>query len=438
MRIHIITALALALTVACSSPDDSVEQPSEHSHAEAATTYTCPMHPQVKQPKPGKCPICGMDLVPMKKKPPTADATTYTCPMHPQVKQPKPGKCPICGMDLVPMKKEGAEDTASIHISDAMQRAAHIVTRRARKIRPTIEIRLTGQVVRDARRTYLQTAHIEGRIERIYVQYPGQFVRKGQPIVSLYSPPLIAAQRELLEAVRQKHTFPSLYEAAVRKLKNWKLTDAQIQAILEADSVIERFDIVADYSGYITDIHAREGMHVREGGALLSMLSVDKVWLELDVPEDHAAYVQVGMPLELRAAGSRSFAGRVSGRVPEVDPVRRALRITAVAHPTGFALIPGMLVEGSALYTWPDSAVVVPPSAILWTGDESLVYVRTGPESFALRKVHTAARAREGYILTHGLRPGEEYVAEGTFRVDAAAQLAGKPSMLEGGGGHHH
>ncbi len=370
--------------------------------------------------------------------------TIYTCPMHPQVKQPKPGKCPICGMDLVPLKdRAGEAEETWIHIEKEAREAARIVTASAQKIIPHKEIALTGTVSQDVRQTFLQTAHIGGRIEKLHVQSEGQFIRKGQPIITLYAPELIAAQRELLEVVRRKASYPSLYEATVQKLKNWKLTDAQIEAIIRSRTVQENIPILSDYSGYITAIHIQEGKHVAEGSPLFSILGTQQVWVDLDVPQSDVPWIHKGMPVHIEANGTGT-RGHIRTMVPVVNKQSRTLTARALLERPSESLLPGMFVRARAEYAFTDSMVVVPPSAVLWTGNESWIYIQQRPGTFAPRKVHILTEVREGFALRDGLQPGEIYVVEGAYRVDAAAQLAGKPSMLNPAGerkppaGHHH
>ncbi len=373
-----------------------------------------------------------------------AQAATYTCPMHPQVKQPKPGKCPICGMELVPMDEKG-KDNQWVHIEEAAQQAAHIVTARATKIIPHKAIILTGRVSKDAQRTFLQTAHIGGRIEKLHIRSEGQFIRKGQPIITLYSPELIAAQRELLEVASHQATFSTLYQATVRKLKNWKLTDQQIQEILHSKTVKENVPILSDYSGYITAIHVQEGKHVPEGGALLSVLATDRVWIDLDVPQSERAWLHTGMPITVLTEAN-SLPAKLESIIPIVDARSRTLTAKAMLVRPAVSLVPGMFIRARAHYTFPDSMIVVPQSAVLWTGRESWVYVQEQSGAFSPRKVQILTEAEEGFVIQKGLAAGEIFVKEGAYRVDAAAQLAGKPSMLNPHGqkaanaahGHHH
>jgi len=180
----------------------------------------------------------------------------WTCSMHPQIKMEKPGNCPICGMDLIPLEISNGDIIASNEIvlsAEAIQ-LANIQTSTVVRSGAKKEVRLLGTVKADERRQYSQVSHIPGRIEKLYVNFTGEKVRKGQRIVRLYSPELISAQKELFEAIKSKEVYPQLYKASRNKLKLWKLSDAQIDAIINGGEVQEQIDIMSDYSGYVRHI----------------------------------------------------------------------------------------------------------------------------------------------------------------------------------------
>lgn len=183
-----------------------------------------------------------------------AEETIWTCSMHPQIRKNEPGDCPICGMDLIPLEneQEGEVDPMAIAMSSTAMQLANVSTALVGKINPVKQVRLNGKVQVDERLVYSQSSHIPGRVEKLMVNFTGEFVNKGQTIASVYSPELVMAQEELFEAQKMMETQPQLFNAAKEKLKNWKLSDNQIEGILKKGKILEEFPIQADVSGYVT------------------------------------------------------------------------------------------------------------------------------------------------------------------------------------------
>lgn len=197
----------------------------------------------------------------------------WTCSMHPQIKLEKPGNCPICGMELIPIDTNAKveEKIASDEIvftEEAMQ-LANIQTTTVEKASVNKEIRLLGRVKPDERRLFSQVSHIPGRIERLYVNFTGEKVYRGQKIVRIYSPELISAQKELFEAIKSKRIYPQLYTASRNKLKLWKLSDDQIDDIEKSGSVQEQIDILSDHSGYVMKRNVELGDYIMAGGQFI-------------------------------------------------------------------------------------------------------------------------------------------------------------------------
>ena len=180
----------------------------------------------------------------------SSDNQTWTCSMHPQIKRNEPGDCPICGMDLIPLESESSEiDPMAVSMSPTAMQLAQVQTTVVGSGDAKKSIRLSGKVQADERLLFTQSSHIPGRIEKLTVNFTGEFISEGQIIAYVYSPELVTAQEELVEARKIKETQPSLFLAAKEKLKNWKLTDKQIEQILSSDKKIEQFPILANVSG---------------------------------------------------------------------------------------------------------------------------------------------------------------------------------------------
>ena len=193
--------------------------------------------------------------------------TIWTCSMHPQIRQGEPGDCPICGMDLIPLESDPNEelDPMAVSMSPTAKQLAQVQTLNVGKGNVTKSIQLNGKVQADERLLHTQSSHVSGRVEELAVTFTGDFVSKGQIIARFYSPELVTAQEELLEAQKIATTQPALFNAAKQKLKKWKLTDKQIDQVLTSGQAIESFPILADVSGYVTEKMVNLGDYVSQG-----------------------------------------------------------------------------------------------------------------------------------------------------------------------------
>jgi len=367
-----------------------------------------------------------------------AQGTIWTCSMHPQIRMEKPGKCPICGMNLIPLSQGGttSTDPDAIHLSREAAQLANVLTTVVAKQKPVKEIRLYGKVQADERLFQSQTAHIPGRIERLYVNFTGEKVAKGQVLAAIYSPELITAQQELLETAKTKQSQPELYEASQEKLRQWKLTDDQIAKIESSGVVQNNFEVVSNTSGTVTARRVNDGDHVSQGTVLYDVADLSKVWVMFDAYESDLQFLHTGEKISftLQAFPGNDFSGKLIFIDPVIDPVTRVAKVRVETGNQSGKLKPEMFATGivsTTLKEYQDN-LVIPKAAVLWTGKRSVVYVKQpGDEPvFKLREVGLGPMLGDSYVITDGLTEGEEIVTSGTFSVDAAAQLEGKPSMM--------
>lgn len=381
-----------------------------------------------------------------------AGETTWTCSMHPQIRQNEPGSCPICGMDLIPLENEEDQELGpmAISMSPTAMQLASVSTAIVGTSAPVKSLRLNGKVQEDERLVFSQTSHIPGRIEQLQVNFTGEYVRKGQVIAFLYSPELVTAQEELFEARKIKDTQPALFRSAQEKLKNWKLSQAQIDQILEGGEAKEQFPIVADVSGFVLSKKVNLGDYVRKGKPIYEIADLSKVWVLFDVYESDVAWVKKGDKVRFTVASlpGEEFSGIISFLDPVIDPKTRVAKARVEVNNKGNVLKPEMFASGvvKAQLKNKKNTLVVPKTAVMWTGERSVVYIKTPSGKgthFMMREVVLGPELGDGFIVKEGLEPGEEIAVHGTFSIDAAAQLAGKPSMMnpEGGPamtGHNH
>jgi membrane fusion protein, copper/silver efflux system len=365
--------------------------------------------------------------------------TTWTCSMHPQIRQGEPGDCPICGMDLIPLEDDSQEgvDPAAINMSPTAMQLANVRTATVGTAEPVKSIRLTGKVQADERRVASQTSHIPGRIEDLSVNFTGEYVNRGQVIATVYSPDLMTAQEELFEAEKIKESQPQLFNAAKEKLKNWKLSENQIEQILQTGSTEGDFNILADLSGYVISRNVNHGDYVRQGETIFQIADLSRIWVLFDVYEQDLAWINRGDEVQftVRSLPGETFRGVISYIDPVINPTTRVTRARVEMANNNLKLKPEMFASGTVETKLSSRAgsISVPKSAVMWTGRRSLVYVKSETErgvNFMMREVTLGPSLGDSFIIESGLDEGEEIAVSGTFSIDAAAQLSGKPSMM--------
>jgi Cu(I)/Ag(I) efflux system membrane fusion protein len=365
--------------------------------------------------------------------------TIWTCAMHPQIRLDEPGKCPICGMDLIPLVQNisASADPMAVHLTPEASQLANVHTTVVSRQNPVKEIRLYGKVQADERLLQSQVAHVPGRIDRLAVNFTGESVVKGQVLAQVYSPELVTAQQELLEAARTKETQPAIYDAAKEKLRQWKLTDSQIIDIEVSGTVQSTVDITSNSSGIVTSRRVNTGDHVSQGTVLFDIADLSRVWVMFDAYESDLQFLRKGEKISftLQSLPGENFSANIVFVDPVIDPVTRVAKVRVEIGNQSGRFKPEMFATGivsSTLVKYRDN-LVIPKSAVLWTGKRSIVYVKqpdTDEPVFKIREIGLGPMLGESYVVTDGLTEGEEIVTSGAFSVDAAAQLEGKPSMM--------
>lgn len=368
-------------------------------------------------------------------------ATEYTCSMHPQIRQQGPGKCPLCGMDLIPVSSAGGSSNPFVHeMTPEAMALANIQTTKVKSVSATNELTLTGKVKVNEQQLSVVTAKFPGRIEKLFVNFEGQEVRKGEKLATLYSPELVTAQRELLEAKKMANISPQLYEAAKEKLRLWKINDRQIEQIEASGNVTTTLDVYADASGVVTKRQVSLGDYVSTGSVMMEFANLSSVWVVLDAYESDLSWIKNGSTITFTVPSlpGKTFSATIQYINPVVNPETRSVAVRAVVPNTGNFLKPEMLVNAT-LQTKLDTKVTglaIPATAVLWTGKRSVVYVKQkgSTPAFERREITLGARMKDTYIIENGLDEGEEVVSNGVFAVDASAQLSGNYSMMNAPG----
>lgn len=365
----------------------------------------------------------------------------WTCSMHPQVKMDKQGKCPICGMDLIPMEEDSQEESTSemVRLSDNALALADVqVTEVSRGASHDMR-QFTGQIVADESAKEVQVSYLTGRLDKFLITHEGQLVHRGQSLGVMYVPQVIELQQELAVAKELRTTQPEIYEALRSKMKFLKFTEEQVYLLEEAKEPIMSFPMYVTVSGTVTKLLAAQGDEVRAGEPLFYVVDLSKVWVELDVLEREGHGVRLGQKMEVKLAAlpGRVFKAVVDYVSPVVDAQKGSMVVRATLDNRQGVLKTGMLVDAVVHLAEKSSGkqpkmepLMVPRSAVLWTGKRSVVYVQDKPGDYSLREVHLGKRMADAYVVLDGLVEGEAVVTNGAFTVDASAQLAGLSSMV--------
>ncbi len=387
-------------------------------------------------------------------------AKGYHCPMHPNYHSDKPGECPICGMRLVPDESPAGTVAATetqpaaappampmgtVHISPQKQQLIGVKFGEAVSAAGVQTFRSVGTVALDETSVAKVQTKIEGWIDKVYVDFTGKLVEKGQPLLTLYSPEMLASQQEYLLALRSREVMrgsplagsqqqsESLLSAARKRLELWDLSDAQIDEIARTGEPLKNITLYAPISGYVMMRNAFPKQRITPETELYTVADLSRVWIMASVFESEAPLIRVGMPVSvsLSYAGGRRIQGHVNYIQPEVDMTTRTLKVRIEADNPGMVLKPEMFVDvefrvGTA------ARVTVPSESVMNTGLKSTVFVDRGNGYLEPREVETGERVGSQIEIIRGLQAGERIVTSGTFLVDSESQLKAAASGMAG------
>ncbi len=418
------------------------------------------MNPQHHYDKPGKAPD-GMDLVPMyadQATPPALSAATtapkderkilyWYDPMHPQYKADKPGKAPDCGMDLVPKyAEEQAVSMApgSVMISSEKQQLIGVRTAEVKRETLVRDLSTTGQVTADETKIAKVHVKISGFIEKVFVDYIGQLVKKGQPLFTLYSPDLVSTQNEYLIAKRGEKTLgaspfaevaqgsQSLLRSTRERLKLWDISDEQIKKLDESGEVSRTLTFYSPIAGFVTDRKAFPQTSVTPDTELYTVSDYSTVWVNADIFEYEVPFVKVGQPAEMQLSyyPGKKWNGRVSFIYPTVDPTTRTVKVRIEFANPDFQLKPQMFAEVKLKINY-GNQIVVPQEAVLDSGKEQRVFVAKGDGYFEPRKITMGAQVDGKVAVLSGLKAGEIVVTSGNFLVDSESRLKSATGSMQ-------
>ncbi len=428
--------ILMLLVYACGSPNGQ-----GNSVEDAGSVWTCSMHPQIRMNQPGDCPICGMELVTAKE--PTearstdsmhdgmdhdTDSGGWACAMNCVPPLPEPGECPVCGMDMVPVEGSKSDKTPELSLSEEAARRAGISTSIVRRRFVTRELQVPGEVsVAEDRLSEIRT-WVAGRVTAIHGARPGERVREGRPLYELYSPELLAAQRELL--------LPATREAARERLRLWGIAREDLEAIIAGGQVRETLPVRAEAGGIVLERLVEPGAQLAAGSRLFRLAELDLLWGQLWIDQVDLPHIDEGAGVTIRVDGLPGE--EIRAEIAFIDPVlqageRRARARVLLANAEGRLRVGQLLraelevpirVDGRA-------PLSIPESAVLFGGERTLVYVQSAPGRYQPREILVGPAGDGWRAVLQGLEPGEEVVAEGAFRIDSALQIRGAASLMQ-------
>ena len=451
-------ALALCLLILSSVLFASCKGDKEVASAEGSADfyYICPMHPEVVQDEPGDCPICGMALVKkessVKKVEDVAEVAEadlyHTCPMHPEVVSDEPGDCPICGMALVPKTRgDSKRDEASVvSVSPELIQILGVTTEMVHPQRLTKEIRTVGRVDYNEKAMKVVSAWIPGRnrIDKLFVDFTGVAVQKGDPLVSLYSPKLISTQKEYLLAVETREKLKdslipeiiqsakSSIEASKQRLLLWGISEKQIKGLEKRGEPSTHLTIYAPLGGTVIHKQAMEGMYIMEGAPLYKIADLSTVWLYLDVYEYEMGLVKIGQEVTVTTPSypGRTYAGIISFIDPFLDKKTRTVRVRCEIGNKDSSLKPGMFANAVIDILIGEAVVAITESAVIHSGKNTHIIIDKGDGTFMPRPVTLGTLAGDYYQVLEGVMAGEMVVTSANFFIDSESQLKAAISKI--------
>jgi Cu(I)/Ag(I) efflux system membrane fusion protein/cobalt-zinc-cadmium efflux system membrane fusion protein len=424
----------------------SVAAATEHDHGADATQYTCGMHPMVIVDEPGSCPICGMDLIPLKttgggtgntSEPGERAIKYWVAPMDPTYIRDEPGKSPM-GMDLVPVYEDEAAGGSMITIDAATTQNMGVRTAPVRRQDLARTISTVGLVAYPEPEQYAINSKVGGWIEKLHVNETGQRVEKGQTLLEIYSPDLVSAQEEFLLALKNRDalaqsSFPQIAEsgrqllqASRRRLQLWDISAAQIERLEKTHQVEKTLKLYAPHSGVVSMKMIQEGQFAKPGMDLLTISDISRVWVQADIYEYELPWVEVGQQADiiLPFVGSKQVSATLDYIYPYLEPQTRTVKARFVLENPDFELKPDMYVKVQLQTNPVKNALTIPAEAVLYSGETTTVFVQRGAGKFEPRRVKTGVQDDQGNLqIVQGLLAGETVVTSAQFMLDSESKL---------------
>ncbi|MFN2633466.1 MAG: efflux RND transporter periplasmic adaptor subunit [Thermoanaerobaculia bacterium] len=422
-----------------------------------------PMKPDVHFDHPGKSPFMDMQLLPKYAE--EAQTTTAPAekkvlfwydPMHPQYRSDRPGKSPDCGMDMIPKYAEGEPVSAGsvppglsvVRIPLERRQQIGVATGKVTRRQIAGATETNGVIAEDEGRLNSVSAKFSGYIDKLLVDRTGQPVRRGQALLTVYSPELVATERELLLAVENARRLQasssagaasdagSLLAATRQRLRLWDISESQIERIEKKGEISKTLTLYSPASGVVLKKDAVAGMAITPGMALYTIADLSSVWVLADVYQSEMGSVAKGNPAEITASflTGETFRGRVDFVYPTLSEETRTIKVRVVVPNPKGSLKPGMFVRVS-LQAGQRDVLSVPRSALIDTGDRQIAFVEQSAGVYAPRAVKTGASGKEFVEVLSGLAEGETIVTSANFLIDSESRIGGIGAAPAGSAG---
>ncbi len=430
----------------------------DQNKSEETQLWTCGMHPEVILEEPGQCPKCGMNLVPLKTKTGSVSQSSggassaeqggtkkkgkilyWRAPMDPTEIYDHPGKSRM-GMDLIPVYEGEAElgKGGTITIDPVTVQNMGVRTAKVQKSDFYHVIRTVGYIEYDERKVYTINSKISGWVEKLYVDYTGKPVYKGQPLLEIYSPDLVTTQEEFLLALRNlqalknsnlpevQRSAEELLNSSLKRLRYWDIPQAEIEKLKERGQVKKTMTLKTPYNGFVIHKNVVEGMHIKSGQDLYRIADISNVWVQVTVYDSELPWIKLGgkATMELSYLPEKTFEGKITYIYPYLSEKTRDVKVRLEFPNPGFELKPGMYANIVIKADPIPDALTVPTEAVIRSGKRNLVFVARGNGRFEPREVKIGEENEDGQIrILSGLLEGEEVVISAQFLLDSESRL---------------
>ena len=380
--------------------------------------------------------IAYISLAPLSRNQANIEPTqVWLCPMHPEVRRPSKTVCPLCGMDLVVEAAPTGNSTsnaAAQQISPEAIAMAQIQTQKPTKKPAQQSIKAYGRVAINEQTIKYLTIRYKARIENIYLHSIGDKINTNDKIAQLYSADMHLAQQAFLEAHKQNN--PSWQKATKKQLLLWNFTPGQIQNLAQSQIATPYIDLYANYSGYVLKINAKAGQYLNEGDILFETANLNTVWINLSLPPNQLQWLSLKEAINFKPEGqNNTYIATIQRISPLLNPSTHSIEVRCVAKNPEQQLYPDMYVQAYWHKTLTDSLWALPRTSVLWTGSTSVIFIQDKQNdlpSFYMKKIRIDYETDDYVFVKTGVTNDDQVVVKGAFFVDAALQLANKPSML--------
>ncbi|MCP4633427.1 MAG: efflux RND transporter periplasmic adaptor subunit [candidate division Zixibacteria bacterium] len=358
----------------------------------------------------------------------------YTCGMHPEIISEESGYCPICNMKLTPKKSGSDQSKGSVVIDPVTVQNMGLKTTTASYAIITRAIRASGKVDYSEPNLYSVNLKVPGWIEKLYINYEGANVKAGDPLFEIYSPELVAAQEEYLTAIDAKYSKNSI-KSPEKRLENMGITKKQIMELARSQQVSDKMTIKSPATGIVIMKNINDGEQVKVGRELFKISDISTVWIIADLYEQDIPFVKLGDEVEIKipSRADRNFNGRISYISPHLNSKQQTKIRIDVKNPE-FKLKPGMYAEVIVNSQLPEKSLTIPFSAVIHSGEKSIVYIAHDDGSYEPRLVTTGSCGKDDLVeIRSGLKEGETIVTSGQFLIDSESRLNESLDM-----GHMH